>query len=57
LKVFGEFFSRARFEKSFIATFIALIPKKGETVDIRDFRLISVLGSVYKSLPIIIKET
>lgn len=28
MKVFGEFYGRKKFEKSFSATFIALIPKK-----------------------------
>lgn len=48
LKIFGEFFVQAKLEKSLNATFIALIPKKWEVVDVRDFRPISLLGSVYK---------
>uniref|UniRef100_A0A2N9FGG2 Reverse transcriptase domain-containing protein n=1 Tax=Fagus sylvatica TaxID=28930 RepID=A0A2N9FGG2_FAGSY len=39
-----------QFEKSLNATFIALIPKKPTTVNIKDFRPISLIGSIYKLL-------
>ena len=39
-----------KFEKSLNATFIALVPKKNGASNIRDFRLISLVGSVYKIL-------
>ncbi|XP_075645327.1 uncharacterized protein LOC142616338 [Castanea sativa] len=39
-----------KFEKSLNATFIALIPKKNGASNIRDFRPISLVGSVYKIL-------
>ena len=38
------------FEKSLNASFIALIPKKQNASNIRDFRPISLIGSVYKLL-------
>jgi hypothetical protein len=38
MKVLLEFHKDASLERSANATFIALIPKKGEDVDIRDFR-------------------
>ena len=50
LAVFDEFFHHCKFEKSLNATFIALIPKKNLASDIRDFRPISLVGSVYKIL-------
>jgi hypothetical protein len=34
--VFSEFHSRQQFEKSFNATFVSLIPKKTEVVDVKD---------------------
>ena len=39
-----------KFEKSLNATFIALVPKKNGASNIRDFRPISLVGSVYKIL-------
>ena len=50
LAVFEEFYQHSKFEKSFNATFIALIPKKNSASDIRDFRPISLVGGVYKIL-------
>ena len=50
LAVFEEFFQHCKFEKSFNATFIALIPKKIDASNVRDFRPISLVGSVYKIL-------
>ena len=50
LAVFEEFYQYSRFEKSLNVTFIALIPKKNGASNIRDFRLISLVGSVYKIL-------
>nr|XP_023874078.1 uncharacterized protein LOC111986630 [Quercus suber] len=48
--VFEEFYQHSKFEKSLNATFIALIPKKNDASNIRDFRPISLVGSVYKIL-------
>ena len=50
LAVFEEFFQHCKFEKSLNAFFIALIPKKNGTSNIRDFRPIGLVGSVYKIL-------
>ncbi|KAK4590843.1 hypothetical protein RGQ29_021151 [Quercus rubra] len=50
LAVFEEFYHHSKFEKSLNATFISLIPKKNDASNIRDFRPISLLGSVYKIL-------
>ena len=50
LAVFEEFFQHCKFEKSLNATFINLIPKKNDASNIRDFRPISLVGSVYKIL-------
>ena len=45
---FFFFFNNAQFEKSLNATFISLIPKKSDVVEVRDFRPISLIGEVYK---------
>ena len=50
LAVFEEFYQHSKFKKSLNATFIALIPKKNGASNIRDFRPISLVGSVYKIL-------
>ena len=50
LAVFEEFFQHCKFEKSLNATFIALIPKKNDASNNRDFRPISLVGSMYKIL-------
>ena len=45
-----EVYEYCKFEKSINATFISLIPKKMNATNIRDFRPISLIGSVYKLL-------
>ena len=50
LTVFEELFQHCKFEKSFNVTFIILIPKKNDTSYIRDFRPVSLVGSVHKIL-------
>ena len=50
LAVFEEFFHHCKLEKSLSATFIALIPKKNDASNSRDFHPISLVGSVYKIL-------
>jgi hypothetical protein len=47
---FAEVHTHCKFEKSLNASFIALIPKKQNASNIRDFRPISLIGSVYKLL-------
>ena len=47
---FRDFIERGRFVKSLNATFLALVPKKEGAEDLKDFRLISFVGSLYKLL-------
>ena len=47
---FAEFHSSGRFERSLNSTFIVLIPKKWGIDDLKDFRPISLMGSLYKIL-------
>jgi hypothetical protein len=47
---FYEVYEHCKFEKSLNASFITLIPKKVNASNIRDFRHISLIGSVYKLL-------
>lgn len=46
--VFQDFHTHSRFVKIINATFLALIPKKFGVVDLKDFRLISLVSGVYK---------
>ena len=48
MEVLANFHSQAIFEKSINATFMVLIPKKVDAVNVRDFRPISLAGSIYK---------
>ena len=50
LAFFEEFYQYSKFEKSLNSTFFALIPKKNNASDIRDFSTISLVGSVYEIL-------
>ena len=45
-----SFYQHYKFEKSLNDTFIVLIPKKNDASNIRDFRPISLVGSIYKIL-------
>ena len=47
---FAEVYTHCKFEHSLNATFIALIPKKQNASNIRDFWPISLIGSIYKLL-------
>ena len=47
---FREFYLNGTFQRSLISTFLLLIPKKEGAEDLRDFRPISLVGSVYKLL-------
>jgi hypothetical protein len=47
---FAEVYTHCKFERSLNATFIALIPKKQNASNIRDFLPISLIGSIYKLL-------
>ena len=46
-----DFHRQCIFEKSLNATFLCLIPKKINAINIKDYRLISLVGSLYKLLP------
>ena len=48
MTVFHNFHTQAMFEKSFNASFLALIPKKVDVVEVEDFRPISLVGEIYK---------
>uniref|UniRef100_A0A2N9GHA4 Reverse transcriptase domain-containing protein n=1 Tax=Fagus sylvatica TaxID=28930 RepID=A0A2N9GHA4_FAGSY len=50
LGFFDEFFEKGTFAYSLNATFVTLIPKKQNALNIRDFRPVSLIGSVYKIL-------
>ena len=50
LGLFREFFLHGTFQRSLNSTFLVLIPKKEGAEDLRDFRSISLVGSVYKLL-------
>uniref|UniRef100_A0A0V0GQC7 Putative ovule protein n=1 Tax=Solanum chacoense TaxID=4108 RepID=A0A0V0GQC7_SOLCH len=56
MDTFKNFHSHNIFEKSFNATYIALIPKKKGAKELRDFRPISLIGSVYKLLSKVLME-
>ena len=47
---FKEFHDNSRFVKNLNTTFLVLIPKKQSVEDIKDLRLISLVGSLYKIL-------
>jgi hypothetical protein len=47
---FGEVHTYCKFEKSLNTTFLSLIPKKVDAINIRDFHPISLIGSIYKLL-------
>ena len=48
LAFFDHFHRSSEFEWSLNASFLSLIPKKNNVVNIKDFRPISLVGSVYK---------
>jgi len=50
MKMFAEFFITGKFVASLNSTFIALIAKKAGAIDIKDYRPISLVGSMYKLL-------
>lgn len=57
INTMSQFHSNQSFEKSFNATFIALIPKKIGASELKDYRPISLIGGVYKIIAKILAET
>nr|XP_023871788.1 uncharacterized protein LOC111984390 [Quercus suber] len=49
MEVFQKFHTQAVFEKSLNTTFLALIPKKENAVEIKDFGPISLVGGILKT--------
>lgn len=56
MNAFQNFYEQEMFEKSFNATFIALIPKKKGANELRDFRPISLISSIYKIFSKVLAE-
>ena len=50
MELFHDFFVSETFTRSLNTTFLVLIPKTGEAEDLKNFRPISLLGSLYKLL-------
>uniref|UniRef100_A0A2N9H9T4 Reverse transcriptase domain-containing protein n=1 Tax=Fagus sylvatica TaxID=28930 RepID=A0A2N9H9T4_FAGSY len=50
LDFFEEVYTHCKFEKSLNTSFITLIPKKVNALNIRDYRPINLIGSMYKLL-------
>ena len=53
---FRDFHERDKFVKSLNATFLVLVPNKGGVEDLKDFRPINLMGSLYKLLANKIKK-
>ena len=47
---FDHFYRSSEFERSLNASFLSLIPKKNNALNIKDFQPINLVGSVYKLL-------
>lgn len=56
MKTFQSFHEQGRFERSLNSTLIALIPKEKGAKELRDFRPISWIGSMYKILSKVLNE-
>ena len=50
MTVLNYFHGLCSFEKSLNATFVSIIPKKTEVLEVKDFRSISLVGGIYKIL-------
>ena len=48
MAVLHNFHEQAVFERSLNVSFLALIPKKADAVEVKDFRPISLVGGMYK---------
>ncbi|KAH0709195.1 hypothetical protein KY284_010622 [Solanum tuberosum] len=56
MQTIHNFHQKETFEKSFNATFVALIPKKHGAKELKDFRPISLIGGVYKIITKLLTE-
>jgi len=56
METFQHFHEQGRFERSLNSTFIALIPKKKGAKELRDFRPISLIDSMYKIFSKVLTE-
>ncbi|WMV25761.1 hypothetical protein MTR67_019146 [Solanum verrucosum] len=56
MNAFHNFHEQEVFERSFNATFITLIPKKKGAKELRDYRPISLIGSIYKLFSKVLTE-
>ena len=50
MAVLHNFHKQAVFERSLNVSFLALIPKKADAVEVKDFRPISLVGGMYKTI-------
>ena len=50
MRIFRDFHETGKFIRSLNSTFLVLIPKKEGAEDFKDFRPISLVGSLYKLL-------
>ena len=50
MNFFKDFYDDGRFVRSVNATFLVLIPKRGDAEDLRDFKPINLVGGLYKWL-------
>ena len=50
MDLFKDFYERGRFGKGLNSTFLVLIPKRRGVEDLKDFRSISLVGSLYKQI-------
>ena len=57
MEIFQNFMPTVNFKKSLNATFICLIPKKRDIVEVKDFRPISLIGGVYKIIAKVLANT
>ena len=50
MRLFKEFHETGKFVRNLNTTFIVLVPKKSRVEDFKDFKPISLVGSLYKLL-------
>lgn len=57
MSTFLHFHNNCQVVKSFNASFIALVPKRKGAIELKDFRPISLTGSVYKIVAKVLAKT